>query len=59
MQNLKPFFAEFKGKIVAHGPLKKPLDFDCNLDSVMLGLGERGGLQLGEASDTLQHWACR
>lgn len=58
MQNLKPIFGKFKGK-VAHGALKKPLDFDGNLDSVMLGLGERGGLQLGEASDTLQHWACR
>lgn len=43
MQNLKPIFGKFKGK-VAHGALKKPLDFDGNLDSVMLGLGERGGV---------------
>ena len=33
-------FAKFGGK-VAHGPRKKPLDFDGNQDHVTLGLGLR------------------
>jgi len=33
-----PIFTMFSGKM-AHRPRKKPLDFDGNLDHVVLGLG--------------------